>query len=78
MNPIVTEAVITSDRKLYLNLDLPKDYPTGKAKVTVTVEPQEGLTAPVNRLAEIRGQGKGQVWMSDDFDEPLEDFADYM
>ena len=24
------------------------------------------------------GSAKGQVWMSDDFDEPLEDFKDYM
>ncbi|MBC8041913.1 MAG: type II toxin-antitoxin system prevent-host-death family antitoxin [Rhizobacter sp.] len=24
------------------------------------------------------GSAKGQVWMSDDFDAPLEDFKDYM
>jgi hypothetical protein len=78
MKPIITEAVVTSDHKLCLNLDLPKDYPTGKAKVTVTVEPLQNVTAPVNRLAEIRGQGKGKVWMSDDFEAPLEDFAPYM
>lgn len=24
------------------------------------------------------GSAKGQVWMSDDFDEPLDDFSDYM
>ena len=24
------------------------------------------------------GSAKGQVWMSDDFDEPLEEFAEYM
>jgi antitoxin (DNA-binding transcriptional repressor) of toxin-antitoxin stability system len=24
------------------------------------------------------GSAKGQVWMSDDFDEPLDDFAAYM
>lgn len=24
------------------------------------------------------GSAKGKVWMSDDFDEPLEDFKDYM
>lgn len=24
------------------------------------------------------GSAKGQVWMSDDFDEPLEEFKDYM
>lgn len=24
------------------------------------------------------GSAKGEIWMSDDFDEPLEDFEDYM
>ena len=24
------------------------------------------------------GSARGQVWMADDFDDPLEDFADYM
>jgi antitoxin (DNA-binding transcriptional repressor) of toxin-antitoxin stability system len=24
------------------------------------------------------GSAKGQIWMSDDFDAPLEDFEDYM
>lgn len=24
------------------------------------------------------GSARGQVWMADDFDEPLDDFADYM
>jgi len=24
------------------------------------------------------GSARGQIWMSDDFDDPLEDFADYM
>jgi antitoxin (DNA-binding transcriptional repressor) of toxin-antitoxin stability system len=24
------------------------------------------------------GSAKGQIWMSDDFDEPLEDFKEYM
>ncbi|NEP11515.1 MAG: type II toxin-antitoxin system Phd/YefM family antitoxin [Symploca sp. SIO2C1] len=25
-----------------------------------------------------RGSAKGKVWLSDDFDEPLEDFKEYM
>lgn len=32
---------------------------------------------PVNRLAELEGKYKGQIWMADDFDAPLEDFAEY-
>lgn len=31
--------------------------------------------SPPDRKA---GSAKGKMWMSDDFDEPLEDFAEYM
>ena len=33
-----------------------------------------------NKEIKRRGYGalKGQIWMSDDFDEPLEDLAEYM
>ena len=38
---------------------------------------------PVAKISPIkrplkRGSAKGKVWMSDDFDENLEDFAEYM
>ena len=38
---------------------------------------------PVAKISPIkrplkRGSAKGKVWMSDDFDEPLEDFQEYM
>ena len=38
---------------------------------------------PVVKISPIkqslkRGSAKGKVWMSDDFDEPLEDFQEYM
>ena len=33
--------------------------------------------APVLRPLK-RGSAKGKVWMSDDFDEPLKDFKEYM
>ena len=78
MNPITTEVVITTDHKLSLNIDLPPDYPTGAAFVTLTLEPKPEEARPLNRAAEIRGMGKGKVWMAEDFDAPLEDFAEYM
>lgn len=78
MNTITTEVIISGDHKLNLELELPKDIPTGAAVVTVTVEPKPEAGRTVNRAAEIRGIGKGQVWMSENFDEPLEDFAEYM
>ncbi|WP_013334733.1 type II toxin-antitoxin system Phd/YefM family antitoxin [Gloeothece verrucosa] len=33
--------------------------------------------SPVKRPLK-RGSAKGKVWMSDDFDDPLEDFQEYM
>lgn len=38
---------------------------------------------PVAKISPIkkplkRGSAEGQVWMSDDFNEPLEDFEEYM
>jgi antitoxin (DNA-binding transcriptional repressor) of toxin-antitoxin stability system len=38
---------------------------------------------PVAKISPIkrplkRGSAKGKVWMSDDFDQPLEDFKEYM
>ena len=34
------------------------------------------LAQPAKRRQ--RGSAKGQIWMSPDFDEPLEDFREYM
>jgi prevent-host-death family protein len=33
---------------------------------------------PVAGGRRLPGSAKGQIWMSDDFDAPLEDFEDYM
>ncbi len=33
---------------------------------------------PIQRYPAKAGSAKGQVWMSDDFDEPLEEFKEYM
>ena len=35
-------------------------------------------TQPIKRYPAKAGTAKGQVWMSDDFDEPLEEFKEYM
>ena len=36
------------------------------------------LLKPTQRCSAKAGSAKGLVWMSDDFDEPLEDFKEYM
>ena len=45
-----------------------------KGDRTVQLTPKQ----PVKRYPAKAGTAKGQVWMSDDFDEPLEEFKEYM
>ena len=53
------------------------DCPTGKVEVTLTIRPGNDPT-PRRRFADLRGIYAGKIWMSDDFDAPLDDFKDYM
>ena len=47
-------------------------------KLITIMQPTESETVDVNVKRPIFGCAKGQFWMSDDFDAPLEDFAEYM
>jgi hypothetical protein len=55
-----------------LVIDVPREVPEGRAVLTFT-------PAETEQIKE-RGFGcaKGQFWMANDFDAPLEDFKDYM
>ena len=67
----ITQAVeIPASRKL--NIIVPCEVPEGPVILTYTPAKTEQQKTP------IFGCLKGQIWMSDDFDEPLEDFKDYM
>ncbi len=44
----------------------------------IVLTPTRDQPKKKNRAAEIRGVLKGKVWMSDDFDGPMEEFAEYM
>jgi prevent-host-death family protein len=49
--------------------------------VTITIDDQRVVRLvpiPVQRQGGRFGSAKGQIWMSDDFEAPLEDFKDYM
>ena len=74
MTTITQDVVIPADHRI--TVKLPPDCPPGNALVTITIQPRDGK--PKNRAREMYGKGKGKVWMSDDFDAPLEDFAEYM
>ena len=74
MTTITQDVVIPADHRL--TVELPPHCPPGIAKITLTIESNVGKA--MNRIASLRGKGKGKVWMSEDFDAPLEEFADYM
>jgi hypothetical protein len=74
MTVITTEIVVKNDRKIHL--ELPLDSPLGPATMTLTFKTNENQ--PLNRAAEVYGQGRGQVWMAKDFNASLDDFAEYM
>jgi hypothetical protein len=71
MSTLVKEVIIPSDRRI--SIELPPETPEGKAVITMTIKQKRP-----NRLGELFGSGKGEFWMSDDFDAPMEDFKDYM
>jgi hypothetical protein len=54
-----------------LTIDVPPEVPTGRAEI---------IFFPVTERKKQREFGcvKGDYWMADDFDAPLDDFKDYM
>ena len=61
---------IPANRQLTINV--PREVPTGPVILTYTPTKEKSL-----KEREF-GCLKGQIWMADDFDAPLEDFKDYM
>ena len=61
----------------WLNIQVPREVPTGPVVLTWQSLLDKPANAEPNKEREF-GCLKGQIWMSDDFDAPLEDFKDYM
>ncbi|GHU49730.1 hypothetical protein FACS1894200_08680 [Spirochaetia bacterium] len=59
-----------------LTIDVPPEVPTGPVIITFT--PTETEEPQPKRRVFGCAKGKGDYWMADDFDAPLEDFKDYM
>jgi hypothetical protein len=57
-----------------LVIDVPREVPAGLVILTFTPK----ATPPEQMKEREFGCAKGQLWVADDFDEPLEDFKDYM
>jgi hypothetical protein len=73
MQEYYTETVINSDGSLVVR-DLPLK-PGETVEVTIRVRETE---APSRNLKRKAGSLEGKIWMSDDFDDPLDDFGEYM
>jgi hypothetical protein len=61
---------VPKNRRLVINV--PSEIPSGSVVLTLTPTIKEPLKE------RVFGCAKGQFVMADDFDEPLEDFKDYM
>jgi len=55
-----------------LTIDVPPEIPAGPVILTFTPK------AMVQKKVRVFGCVKGDYWMADDFDAPLDDFKDYM
>ncbi|MFN9176710.1 MAG: DUF2281 domain-containing protein [Synechocystis sp.] len=69
---MITIKVICHNGQINLMEPLPKNLEGKEVSVTVqTVEP------PTKKRRQ-RGSAKGLIWLAPDFDEPLEDFEEYL
>jgi hypothetical protein len=57
-----------------LTIDVPCEIPAGQVILTFTPK----AAGQERKKDREFGCARGQFWMADDFDEPLEDFKDYM
>ncbi len=80
MNSITKTVMIPPDHNLHLEVAVPEEIPAGEAEVIVQIIPKSRtkVSGKPNRLKGIFGAADGEVWMTDDFDQPLDDFAGYM
>ena len=61
----------------WLNIQVPREVPTGQVILTWQI-PMEKPAGTEEKGVPVFGCAKGQFQIADDFDEPLEDFKDYM
>lgn len=64
-----------------LHLPLPEGMKRGKVEVSATLKPVPAHSSTKGKRAKAglwKSMGLEDFWMSPDFDEPLEDFKEYM
>jgi hypothetical protein len=75
MSTITQRVTVGRDRHIRIELDVPADFPEGEAEATVDLKPVKSKAE--RGVAALAGIFRGKVRMADDFDAPLDDFADY-
>ena len=78
MSTIVKDVVIPNNHRIKIEVEVPPTVQVGEATMTLILEPKVRQSEPKNMAAEMFGKGKSKVWIAEDFDAPLEDFAEYM
>jgi hypothetical protein len=73
MSVFQTEATVINGALTVPNVP----FQEGKIVRVIIVEEEKDKTEQPKRVRKA-GTLKGQIWMSDDFDAPLEDFKEYM
>jgi hypothetical protein len=63
------------DHRVHIEIDVSTDLPEGEAEATVVIKPVRGNGK--RGIAALAGVFRGRVRTADDFDAPLEDFAEY-
>jgi hypothetical protein len=63
-----------------LHLPVPAEWRDRAIKVKAEMEPVAESSPKLPASESLKGFGclKGKIWMAPDFDDPLEDFKDYM
>ena len=69
----ISQTVEIPDNRL-LTIKVPREVPTGQVVLTFTPK----VADQGQRKRRKVGSVKGDYWMADDFDAPLDDFKDYM
>lgn len=76
MTTITKEVVIPPDRRI--TVEPPGDWPSGNARITLTVEATGSAAKRGNRMRELFGKYEGRFHMAPDFTAPLDEFKEYM
>ena len=75
----ILTAIIEPDADGTLHLPLPSEWRHQAIRVKAELEPVE-TDAEAAKSVNLRGFGclRDKIWLAPDFDQPLEDFKDYM